>query len=490
MLDKVKSDPFEIAKQNLIEPYGLTETNLFNLHNKLEVKGVDFADIYLQSIISESWNLEEGIVKGGAFSIDQGFGVRTVSGDRTSFAFSDTISQKTLREAVKNTLAISRTSTEKKKSIYLEGKKNRPKFGQADSLYDYGNPVDAMSSQEKVELLQKIETLAKKKDPRISQVMASISGSYSIVVILTDKGLITDLRPLVRLSVTAVAEKKTRKEFGVSGGGGRFAMNSFSGPTLESYVNEATRQALINLESRPAPAGIMSVVLGPGWPGILLHEAVGHGLEGDFNRKESSVFSGRIGERVGAPGVTVVDNGTMAKRRGSLNVDDEGNPTQNNILIEDGILRGYMQDRLNSRLMKTNVTGNGRRESFAHLPMPRMTNTYMLNGKYEHEELIKSTRNGVYATQFSGGQVDITSGKFVFSASEAYKIENGKITKPLKGATLIGNGPDILKQVSMVGNNLELDNGIGTCGKDGQMVPVGVGQPSLKINKLTVGGTI
>ena len=322
MLDNVKSDPFDIAKQNLIEPYGLTEGDLFDLHNKLEVKGVDFADIYLQSIISESWNLEEGIVKGGAFLIDQGFGVRTVSGDRTSFAFSDTISQKTLGEAVKNTLAISRTSTEKKKSIYLNGNKKRKKFGQSGSLYDYGNPVDAMSSQEKVELLQKIETLAKKKDPRISQVMASISGSFSIVVIVTDRGLITDLRPLVRLSVTAVAEEKTRKEFGVSGGGGRFAMNNFSDSTLETYVDEATRQALINLESRPAPAGLMSVVLGPGWPGILLHEAVGHGLEGDFNRKKSSVFSGRIGERVGAPGVTVVDNGTMSNRRGSLNVDD------------------------------------------------------------------------------------------------------------------------------------------------------------------------
>ena len=489
MLDKVKSDPFDTAKQKLIEPYGLTETNLFDLHNKLAVKGVDFADIYLQSIMSESWNLEEGIVKGGAFSIDQGFGVRTVSGDRTSFAFSDTISQKTLQEAVKNTLAISRTSTEKRKSIYLDGKKNCTKSGQADSLYDYGNPVDAMSSQEKVELLQKIETLAKRKDPRISQVMASISGSFSSVVILTDKGLITDLRPLVRLSVTAVAEKKTRKEFGVSGGGGRFAMNSFSGSTLETYVNEATRQALINLESRPAPAGIMSVVLGPGWPGILLHEAVGHGLEGDFNRKKSSVFSGRIGERVGAPGVTVVDNGKMVNRRGSLNVDDEGNATQNNILIEDGILRGYMQDRLNSRLMKTNVTGNGRRESFAHLPMPRMTNTYMLPGKHDPGEVLESLEKGIYAVNFGGGQVDITNGKFVFSASEAYWVEKGKIKYPVKGATLIGNGPDALTKIKMVGSDLKLDSGVGTCGKEGQRVPVGVGQPTILIDGLTIGGT-
>jgi TldD protein len=489
MLDNVKSDPFDIAKQNLIEPYGLTEGDLFDLHNKLEVKGVDFADIYLQSIISESWNLEEGIVKGGAFLIDQGFGVRTVSGDRTSFAFSDTISQKTLREAVKNTLAISRTSTEKKKSIYLDGNKNRPKFGRVGSLYDYGNPVDAMSSQEKVELLQKIETLAKKKDPRISQVMASISGSFSIVVIVTDRGLITDLRPLVRLSVTAVAEEKNRKEFGVSGGGGRFAMNNFSGSTLETYVDEATRQALINLESRPAPAGLMSVVLGPGWPGILLHEAVGHGLEGDFNRKKSSVFSGRIGERVGAPGVTVVDNGTMSNRRGSLNVDDEGNPTQNNILIEDGILRGYMQDRLNSRLMKTNVTGNGRRESFAHLPMPRMTNTYMLPGNHDPGEVLESLEKGIYAVNFGGGQVDITNGKFVFSASEAYWVEKGKIKYPVKGATLIGNGPDALTKIKMVGSDLKLDSGVGTCGKEGQRVPVGVGQPTILIEGLTIGGT-
>ena len=489
MLDNVKSDPFDIAKQNLIGPYGLTEGDLFDLHNKLEVKGVDFADIYLQSIISESWNLEEGIVKGGAFLIDQGFGVRTVSGDRTSFAFSDTISQKTLREAVKNTLAISRTSTEKKKSIYLDGNKNRPKFGRVGSLYDYGNPVDAMSSQEKVELLQKIETLAKKKDPRISQVMASISGSFSIVVIVTDRGLITDLRPLVRLSVTAVAEEKTRKEFGVSGGGGRFAMNNFSGSTLETYVDEATRQALINLESRPAPAGLMSVVLGPGWPGILLHEAVGHGLEGDFNRKKSSVFSGRIGERVGAPGVTVVDNGTMSNRRGSLNVDDEGNPTQNNILIEDGILRGYMQDRLNSRLMKTHVTGNGRRESFAHLPMPRMTNTYMLPGNHDPGEVLESLEKGIYAVNFGGGQVDITNGKFVFSASEAYWVERGKIKYPVKGATLIGNGPDALTKIKMVGSDLKLDSGVGTCGKEGQRVPVGVGQPTILIEGLTIGGT-
>tara|TARA_B100000575_G_C23141286_1_gene664226 strand:- start:2655 stop:4130 length:1476 start_codon:yes stop_codon:yes gene_type:complete len=489
MLDTVEADPFNIAKENLIEPYELSEPMLFSLHDKLGVKGVDFADIYLQSTISESWSLEEGIVKGGAFSIDQGFGVRAVSGEKTSFAFSDTISKKTLEEAVVNTLAISRTSNDVRKGGYVNRKTKHTKLIQIESLYNYGNPVHTMSSSEKVELLQNIETLAKKRDARISQVMASISGSFSVVLIMTDKGLLADLRPLVRLSVTAVAEKKGRKEFGVSGGGGRYSMNNFSESSIEGYVNEATRQALINLESRPAPAGVMSVVLGPGWPGILLHEAVGHGLEGDFNRKKSSVFSERVGQRVAAPGVTVVDNGTISDRRGSLNFDDEGNSTQNNTLIEDGILKGYMQDRLNSRLMKKSVTGNGRRESFAHLPMPRMTNTYMLAGEHEPGEVLENLGRGIYAVNFGGGQVDITNGKFVFSASEAYWVENGKIKYPVKGATLIGNGPDALTRIRMIGSDLKLDSGVGTCGKEGQRVPVGVGQPTIFIEGLTIGGT-
>ena len=488
MLDIVKPDPLEVGKLTLLDPYGLVPEDLSNALDSMQIRGVDFSDIYLQSNIAESWSLEEGIVKAGSFSIDQGFGVRAVCGDKTAFSFSDTISKRTLSEAVKSTIDTSRSMASMDKPRYVKpdllSKGNR-----VGSLYNYIDPVKTLSSVEKVELLQSIEASAKKKDPRIKQVMASITGSYSVVLMMTDRGLISDVRPLVRLSVTAIAESGDRKEFGVSGGGGRVGMTFFESNVVQQYINEATRQALINLESKPAPAGEMSVVLGSGWPGILLHEAVGHGLEGDFNRKKSSVFSGRIGEKVASSGVTVVDDGTIPNRRGSLNFDDEGNESKNTVLIEDGILKGYMQDRLNAKLMRTKVTGNGRRESFAHLPMPRMTNTYMHAGTHDKEEILARLDKGLFAVNFGGGQVDITNGKFVFSASEAYWVEKGQIKYPVKGATLIGNGPDALTKIKMIGNDLELDGGVGTCGKDGQKVPVGVGQPTLFIEGLTVGGT-
>ena len=350
-------------------------------------------------------------------------------------------------------------------------------------LGDYGNEL-------KIRLLQKIEKAAKLIDPRVIQVMASLSGVYeNVLIIRMDGRVASDIRPLVRLSLQVIVEQNGRREQGSSGGGGRFSYEYFDDDKINEYARTAVEQALVNLDSVPAPAGEMTVVLGAGWPGVLLHEAIGHGLEGDFNRKGSSAFTGMIGERVAASGVTVVDDGTLEDRRGSLSVDDEGNPTQSTVLIEDGVLRGYMQDSLNARLMNADLTGNGRRESYAHVPMPRMTNTYMLNGKHDHEEIIGSVKKGLYAANFGGGQVDIVSGKFVFSASEAYLIENGKVTQPVKGATLIGNGPDVLTRVSMIGNDLELDSGVGTCGKDGQSVPVGVGQPTLRVDGLTVGGT-
>lgn len=358
------------------------------------------------------------------------------------------------------------------------------------SLYPGVDPIASMNSTEKVELLGKVEKLARAKDPRIVQVMAGLASEYDVVMVARADGtLAADVRPLVRLSVTVIAEQNGRREVGSSGGGGRFGLAYFSDEQITTYVNEAVEQALVNLDSRPAPAGEMTVVLGPGWPGVLLHEAVGHGLEGDFNRKGSSAFSGRIGERVAAKGVTILDDGTLADRRGSLNVDDEGCPTQANVLIEDGILKGYMQDALNARLMGVKPTGNGRRESYAHLPMPRMTNTYMLGGDKYPQEIVASIKKGLYATNFGGGQVDITSGKFVFSASQAYWVENGKIQYPVKGATLVGNGPECMKKVSLIGNDMRLDSGVGTCGKEGQSVPVGVGQPTMRIDGLTVGGT-
>ncbi|HEX3169321.1 MAG TPA: metalloprotease TldD, partial [Burkholderiales bacterium] len=357
-------------------------------------------------------------------------------------------------------------------------------------LYLPHDPLASLADEAKVALLEKIERYARSLDPRVTQVMAHLGGEYEVVLVRRSDGVTAaDVRPLVRISVQVIVEQDGRREQGSGGGGGRFDYAYFTDAIVEDYARKAVEQALTNLDARPAPAGSMTVVLGPGWPGILLHEAIGHGLEGDFNRKGSSAFSGRIGERVAAPGVTVVDDGTIAQRRGSLNIDDEGNPTQRNVLIEDGVLKGYMQDSLNARLMGVAATGNGRRESFAHIPMPRMTNTYMLNGDKDPQEIIQSVQHGLYAVNFGGGQVDITSGKFVFSASEAYMIENGKVTYPVKGATLIGNGPDVLTRVAMIGNDMALDTGVGTCGKEGQSVPVGVGQPTLRIDGLTVGGT-
>jgi TldD protein len=408
--------------------------------------------------------------------------VRAVSGEKTAFAYSDEISFDALEDAAKATRAIASAGQAR---VVKAGARTLPR-----PLYAAIDPIASLPSEAKVALLEKMERKCRALDPRITQVMASLGGEYEVVLIArADGNLAADVRPLVRLSVQVIAEQNGRRETGSAGGGGRTDFSHFTDEVLDSYAKQAVSQALTNLEARPAPAGTMTVVLGPGWPGVLLHEAVGHGLEGDFNRKGSSAFSGRLGQRVASPGVTVVDDGTMPGRRGSLTVDDEGTPSQRNILIEDGVLRGYLQDSLNARLMKMPLTGNARRESFAHLTMPRMTNTYMLAGPHDPQEIIRSVKKGLYATNFAGGQVDITNGKFVFSAAEAYLIEDGKVTHPVKGATLIGNGPDSLTRVSMIGNDLALDTGIGTCGKEGQSVPVGVGQPTLKIDGLTVGGT-
>ncbi|HET9351394.1 MAG TPA: metalloprotease TldD, partial [Burkholderiales bacterium] len=443
---------------------------------------VDYADLYFQYSRFEGWSLEEGIVKSGSFNIEQGVGVRAISGEKTAFAYSDEISFNALQDAAKATRAIA-----------AAGQARRFKAAERRSpvpLYRDVDPIASLDSQEKVTLLEKLERKCRALDPRVAQVIASLGGEYEVVLIARADGAISaDVRPLVRLSVQVIAEANGRRESGSAGGGGRTDYSHFTDEVLDRYARQAVSQALVNLEARPAPAGTMTVVLGPGWPGVLLHEAVGHGLEGDFNRKGSSAFSGRLGQRVASRGVTVIDDGTLPGRRGSLSVDDEGTPTQRTVLIEDGVLRGYMQDSLNARLLGMPLTGNARRESFAHVTLPRMTNTYMLAGSHDPAEIIASVPKGIYATNFGGGQVDITSGKFVFSAAEAYLIENGKVTHPVKGATLIGNGPDVLTRVTMIGRDLELDPGIGTCGKEGQSVPVGVGQPTLKIEGLTVGGT-
>ncbi len=444
---------------------------------------LDYADLYFQYSRYEGWSLEEGIVKSGSFNIEQGVGVRAVSGEKTAFAYSDEISLGALQDAARATRAIASAGQSRRIKSNSARKEIVP-------LYAAIDPVGSLDSAKKVALLERLERKCRALDPRIKQVMASLGGEYEVVLIArADGGIAADVRPLVRLSVQVIAEANGRRESGSSGGGGRTDYAHFSDAVLDEYARQAVSQALANLEARPAPAGTMTVVVGPGWPGVLLHEAVGHGLEGDFNRKGSSAFSGRVGQRVAARGVTVVDDGTIPGRRGSLSVDDEGNPTQRNVLIEDGVLRGYLQDSLNARLMKMPLTGNARRESFAHMTMPRMTNTYMLAGKDDPQEIIRSVKRGLYATNFAGGQVDITNGKFVFSAAEAYMIEDGKVTYPVKGATLIGNGPDALTRVAMIGNDLALDSGIGTCGKEGQSVPVGVGQPTLRIDGLTVGGT-
>jgi TldD protein len=472
------------AKALLLTPFGLDETHLARALNEIKAHKVDEADLYFQYTRSEGWSLEEGIVKTGSFSIDQGVGVRAVSGEKTAFAYSDDISEASLLDAARTVRTISSAA----KSARV--KTSTQKIAGARSLYTAVDPISTLDSQSKVDLLGRVERMARAKDPRVAQVMAGLAAEYDVVLVARADGtLAADVRPLVRLSVTVIAEQKGRREVGSGGGGGRFGLAYFTDAQIQEYVDQAVHAALTNLEARPAPAGEMTVVLGSGWPGILLHEAIGHGLEGDFNRKGSSAFSGRIGQRVAAKGVTVLDDGTIADRRGSLNVDDEGNASQRNVLIEDGILKGYIQDSMNARLMGVAPTGNGRRESYAHIPMPRMTNTYMLGGDKAPEEIVKSIKKGLYATNFGGGQVDITSGKFVFSASEAYWVENGKILYPVKGATIVGSGPECLKRVSMIGNDMKLDTGVGTCGKEGQSVPVGVGQPTLRIDGLTVGGT-
>ncbi|MCM0036032.1 MAG: metalloprotease TldD [Burkholderiaceae bacterium] len=471
------------AKSLLLDPWGLSESDLNRALGEIFTHKVDYADLYFQYTRSEGWSLEEGIVKTGSFSISQGVGVRAVAGEKTAFAYSDTLSSDALLSSAHAVRSIARQGAGKAHVQATKGKRSL-------SLYHPVDPLKTMTAPEKVGLLERVEKMARAKDPHVKQVMASLGMEYDVVMIAASDGRLTaDVRPLVRLSLSVVVERNGRRETGHSGGGGRSGLEYFSEETLRHYVDLAVHEAMVNLDARPAPAGEMTVVLAAGWPGILLHEAVGHGLEGDFNRKGSSVFSGKVGQRVASKGVTVVDDGTIEGRRGSLNVDDEGNPTQRNVLIEDGILRGYLQDTLNARLMKTSVTGNGRRESFAHLPMPRMTNTFMLSGKEDPEEMIGSVKKGIYAANFGGGQVDITSGKFVFSASEAYMIENGRITYPIKGATLIGSGPEAMNRVSMIGNNMKLDSGVGTCGKEGQSVPVGVGMPTIKMEGLTVGGT-
>ena len=473
---------FATADRTLLAPYGLDAGGIDRVFGQIMTHKVDYADLYFQYSRSEGWSLEEGMVKSGSFNIDQGVGVRAVSGEKTAFAYSDDISMPALESAAQATRAIARRGEQGATQVVSRTR--------GRELYLPQDPLASLADAEKVKLLEKLERHAREIDPRISQVMASLAGEYEVVLIARSDGMLAaDVRPLVRLSLQVIVEHDGRREQGSAGGGGRFDYAYFTDDVLRDYAAKAVHQAVTNLSARPAPAGTMTVVLGPGWPGILLHEAIGHGLEGDFNRKGSSAFSGRIGQRVAAPGVTVVDDGTISRRRGSLNVDDEGNPTQRNVLIEDGILRGYIQDTLNARLMGMAPTGNGRRESYAHVPMPRMTNTYMLNGDKDPAEIIGSVRNGLYAANFGGGQVDIVSGKFVFSAAEAYMIEDGKITYPVKGATLIGNGPDALTHVSMIGNDMSLDSGVGTCGKEGQSVPVGVGQPTLRIDGLTVGGT-
>ncbi len=474
-----------LAQAQLLDPYGLSEASLAQALALIGEHRVDDADLYFQTTRHEGWSLEEGIVKSGSFSIDQGVGVRAVAGEKTAFAYSDDLSEASLLDAARTVRTIAAAGQERRVRV-----KSRTRVAGSRVLYAPTDPIATLDSAQKVALLEKVEKLARAKDPRVVQVMAGLAAEYDVVLVARADGTrAADVRPLVRVSVTVIAEQNGRREIGSGGGGGRFGLGYFQDAVLESYVDHAVNAALTNLESRPVPAGEMTVVLGPGWPGVLLHEAVGHGLEGDFNRKGSSAFSGRIGQRVAARGVTVLDDGTLPDRRGSLNIDDEGCASQRNVLIEDGILRGYIQDSLNARLMGVKPTGNGRRESYAHLPMPRMTNTYMLAGDKSREEIVASMKRGVYATNFGGGQVDITSGKFVFSASEAFWVENGKVLYPVKGATIIGSGPEALKRVSMIGNDLQLDTGVGVCGKEGQSVPVGVGQPTLRIERLTVGGT-
>lgn len=467
----------------LLTAHGLDDAALEQTFARLMAHRLDFADLYFQYACFEGWSLEEGIVKSGSFSIDQGVGVRAVCGEKTAFAYSDEIGREALFAAADTTRAIAAAGGTGRGAAVA-------RRGEARALYSGDNPLLQLDAAQKVALLHRLEQFAWAEDARVIEVMAGLAGAWEVVLVARSDGMLAaDVRPMVRVSVTVIMEEQGRREQGFAGGGGRFELGRLDDGLLRKFAQDAVHQARVNLAAVPAPAGEMTVVLGSGWPGILLHEAIGHGLEGDFNRRGSSAFSGRIGERVAAKGVTVVDDGTLRERRGSLSVDDEGTPSQCTTLIKDGILVGYLQDTLNARLMSMAPTGNGRRESFAHLPYPRMTNTYMLNGGVPPEEVIASVKKGLYAANFGGGQVDITSGKFVFSASEAYLIEDGKVTQPVKGATLIGNGPDVLTRVSLIGNDLALDPGVGTCGKNGQSVPVGVGQPTLRVDGLTVGGT-
>ena len=477
------SSPLAMAHEALLSPYGLAEADLQQVLDQLMGHRIDAADLYFQISRHESWMLEDGIVREGHHGIEQGVGVRALSGEKTGFAYSDEIILPALTEAAIAARAIAHSGRQGSVQAWQETTTPR--------LYLPHNPLAAFEAEQKIALLRSLDVEARRLDPRIKQVIVSLAGTYEVILVAGSDGtLAADVRPLVRMNVSVIAEQGERREQGTAGGGGRVDYSYFQQEERGlGYAREAVRQALLNLEAVSAPAGTMPVVLGPGWPGVLLHEAVGHGLEGDFNRKGSSAFAGRIGERVASPLCTVVDDGTLPNRRGSLNVDDEGVPTQQTVLIENGILKGYMQDKLNASLMGQVSTGNGRRESYAHLPMPRMTNTYMMPGDHDPQEIIASVDKGLYAVNFGGGQVDITSGKFVFSACEAYLIEKGKVTRPVKGATLVGNGPDVLTRVSMVGNDLELDRGVGVCGKEGQSVPVGVGQPTLKIDGITVGGT-
>lgn len=470
------------ATQQLLAPADLQLSHLDSVLGSLLGPQIDYADLYLQATWQESWSLEDGAVKDGRFHTERGVGARAISGEKTGFAYSDDLLLPALQTAAKSASQIVRLGQAGTLPVSHAIK--------APLLYPAHNPLESLTAAEKIERLMQVDTWARAMDPRVKQVMASLSGSYEVDLILNSAGrLVADIRPLVRFSVMVLTEDQGKRESASAGGGGRSDYSILDLATLKRHTEEAVRQALVNLDAKPAPAGVMPVVLGPGWPGVMLHEAVGHGLEGDFNRKKTSAFHDKVGQRVATDEVTVVDDGTLPGRRGSLTVDDEGEPSNCTTLIENGILKGYMHDQLSARLMKQTPTGNGRRESYAHLPMPRMTNTYMLPGKHKHDEIIASVKDGIYAANFAGGQVDITSGKFVFSASEAYKIENGKIAYPIKGATLIGSGPDVLKQVKMVGDNLALDEGIGVCGKNGQSVPVGVGMPTILIGGITVGGT-
>ena len=477
-----KSD-IESAVSILLTPGGLDLNALDAGLGYAMGAGIDYADLYFQRTWQEGWVLEDGEVKEASYNIDGGVGVRSLAGEKTGFAYSNQITADALMDTGRTASGIVRSGKQ------LPGQKVMPVS--VASYYAGIDPLAGLSAEDKVAMLKEADRVARAADPSISQVSASLSGTYEVVLVRASDGtLAADIRPLVRFNVSVIAAKDGRRERGSAGGGGRYSMSRLRDEGVaERYAKEAVRQALVNLEAIDAPAGQMPVVLGAGWPGILLHEAVGHGLEGDFNRKGSSAFAGRMGQRVPAKGVTVVDDATVADSRGALSVDDEGTPGQYTPLIEDGILTGYMQDKLNARLMKMAPTGNARRESFAHLPMPRMTNTVMLAGQDDPADIIKSVKRGIYAVSFGGGQVDITSGKFVFSASEAYMIEDGKITAPVKGATLIGNGPEAMGRVSMIGHDMAMDTGIGVCGKEGQGVPVGVGQPTLKLDELTVGGT-